>query len=311
MSFELLDIDHLIIRAASLDRAVETFEALGFQIAPKRKPAAPPADDGQPARSAPFSLRHILFQPYPGRDDIANFVVLQCIEAQLDVPTGIAQVMSFMLDTEGPRAIICYSNDLDKTRAAMEEAGVEVAPSVWRVEDGWEDEESGRSLPVQSQPLITVTRRTPFPVNAFQSSTLETMRHEPWTVHPNSAKYLAGAIGVTDDVRRDVELMAGGVFGVEPEWESEDSALVRPRDLHLRIVTPRGFAALYPGLDFSSERILPALCGAVFAVESLDTLRETLDTNGVERVETPRGSVVVPRRHAVNTMVEFVEHAAA
>jgi hypothetical protein len=309
MSLELLDIDHAIVRVASLGDAVERYRSFGFNVAPERKKTgiAPAMTEGEIPRKAPFSARHILFQPYPGRDDIANFVVLQCIQDQMNVPVAVAQVMSFMLDSVGPKAIICWSKDLEATKRALDEAGIETAPPRWTVEDVWED--NGRQLPVRSQPLITQTRRMPFTVNAFQTETLETFHYEPFTRHPNGALYMAGLTGVSDNLAEDVAFMAEQVFGVEPEWESDEVALVRPRDLYLRIVSPAGFADLYPGLDFSSERVLPALCGISFAVESLDTLRTTLGSAGVEYIETPAASIVIPRGAAENTMLEFVAAA--
>ena len=311
MSLALLDIDHLIVRVAHLDRGVELYRALGFTVAPERVKtgsAAPaPEAHGTIPRKAPFKSRHVLFRPYPGREDIANFVVLQCIEDQLSVPVEIAQVMGFMLDSEGPRALICYSEDLDETRRAMTEAGIETAPPRWTVEDAWLD--GDQVLPVRSQPLITQTRRTPFIVNAFQTETLETLRHEPWTTHANSARYMAGLTGVTDDIQTDVRIMADTVFGVEPEWAGDDVAIIRPRDLFLRIVTPRGFATIYPSLDFSSERVLPALCGVTFGVDSLDAARAALADRSIPFVDTPTPGVVVPRQQAGNTIIEFVEHS--
>jgi hypothetical protein len=309
MGLELLDIDHAIVRVAALEAAVERYRSFGFKVAPERKKTgiATTLPDGEVPRKAPFSARHILFQPYPGRTDIANFVVLQCIQDQLNVPVSIAQVMSFMLDSVGPKAIICWSKDLEATKQALEEAGIETAPPRWTVEDAWEDD--GQQLPVRSQPLITQTRRMPFAVNAFQTETLETFHHAPFTQHPNGARYMAGLTGVSENLLDDVAFMAERVFGVKPEWQSEEVAIVRPRDLFLRIVSPAGFAQLYPGLDFSVERVLPALCGISFAVASLDTLRATLRTAGVEHVETPSGAVVIPRGQAENTMLEFVAAA--
>jgi hypothetical protein len=305
VSLELLDIDHTIVRVAKLDEAVARYRSFGFNVAPERKKTgiAPAPAEGEIPRKAPFSSRHILFQPYPGRNDIANFLVLQCIQDQLNVPVAIAQVMSFMLDTVGPKAIVCWSKDLEATKQALDAAGIETAPPRWTVEDAWEDD--GQALPVRSQPLITQTRRMPFPINAFQTETLETFHHRPFTQHPNGARYMAGLTGISDNIAEDVAFMAERVFGVEPEWDGDEVATIRPRDLFLRVLSPRGFERRYPGLDYSSERVLPALCGISFAVESLATLRSTLASADVEYVETPSGAVVIPRGQAENTMLEF------
>jgi hypothetical protein len=295
----------VVLGFADLVAGIDLYGELGFRVAPPRK-RPDPGDADAVKKRPPFAVRHVLFQPYPGREDIANFVVLQCIEDQFGVPVSTSQTMSFMLDTEGLRTVVCYATDLERTRAAMERAGVETAPSTWTVEASWADETTGELLAVRSQPCIALARRTPFSVNAFKTETLETFRHRPWTEHPNTVRYLAGVTGVSNDVGRDTEWMARRVFGVEPEWSGDDVAIIRPRDLFLRIVDPGGFARLYPGLDFSSERILPAYCGLTFAAASLDAVRAVLTRNAIEFVETPQGSLVVPRRRAANTLVEFV-----
>jgi len=315
VSFELIDLDHLIIRVADLESSVDTYRSFGFTVTPPRLNVGMAAlkqqaagGDAAPAK-APFNNRLILFQPYPGRDDLANFLELMCMEDQFG-PPEITQLMSFMLDTEGPKAISCASADFERTVRAMDDAGIaSFVPDMF--ETGWQDEERDRFVAIRARPVVPVYRQTPFMVNSYETSTLDNYRYEPWTVHPNTARYMAGVTGVTDDLRAHAEWMAKDVFGVAVEWESDEVAIVRPRDLFLRIVSPAGFAELYPGLDFSSERILPALCGATVAVESLERLRELLRENGVEHVETPRGGVVVPRRHANNTVLEFVAMDAA
>jgi hypothetical protein len=92
--------------------------------------------------------------------------------------------------------------------------------------------------------------------------------------------------------------MAETVFGGDPDWQGDDIAVVRPRDIELRIVTPAGFDALYPGLDFSRERVLPALAVVTFAVDSLAAVREVFAKTDVQPVETFRGTLAVPRQQA-------------
>jgi hypothetical protein len=311
MSFDVVDIDHLMIRVADLQTGVETYESFGFTVAPERRNVGMASltgggDDAAAPPKAPFNNRLILFKPFPGRDDVANFLELMCMEVQFGIPVPVTRLMSFMWDTEGPKTVVCYTYDLERTRAAMLEAGVESEAPPSRFETGWDDAETGRFIPIKAQPCVPLFRQTPFMVNAYETTTLESFRHEPWTVHPNTAQYLAGVTGVTDDLEGHVAWMAERVFGVKPEWVSEHCALVWARDLYLRIVSPAGFAELYPGLDFSTERVLPALSGATVAVTSLDAVREILVANGIAHVDTPTGGVAIPRHAAANTIVEFV-----
>lgn len=317
MSFRVVDLDHLMIRVADLDAGVETFRRLGFTLAPPRAPMdvrqlqEGAGEAGGQATAAPprstIDHRHILFQPYPGRTDIGNFVELMCIEDQLATPPRVTEMMCFLLDSEGPKTVVCMSDDLERAREEMLADGIETSPPI-PLETGWRDEETGEFVRVSARPVVPVFGQTPFMTNTCVHNVVESLRHEPWVRHENGARYLAGVTGLTHEIEEHTRLMAERVYGVEPEWVSPDMAVIRPRDLFFRIVTPAGFAALYPGLDFSRERIPPALCAATIAVESLAAVRSTLAANGVEHVDVPSG-VAVPRHECHNTLIEFIEHA--
>jgi hypothetical protein len=314
LSFRVVDIDHLMIRVADLDSGVETFRRLGFTVAPPRRElelrqleegtgdgAAAPSDGGP---KSTINHRHILFQPYPGRDDVANFLELMSIDDQLATPPRVTQMLCFLLDSEGPKTVVCMSDDIDRAREEILADGIDTSPPI-PLETGWEDEERGRFVRVSGRPIVPVYGQTPFMTNTCIHNVVESMRYEPWTSHENGARYLAGVTGLTEDIREHTRLMAERVYDVEPEWVSDDIAVIRPRDIFFRIVTPAGFGELYPGLDFSRERIPPALCAATIAVDSLHKVQSTLRERGVDHVDTPAG-VAVPRQEAANTVIEFV-----
>ena len=317
-SWEVVDIDHYMIRVADLQSSVAAYESFGFTVAPERQNVGmgaltgegkqEPAKPAPEQKKAPFNNRLIMFEGPPGQQDVANFLELMCMQIQFGLPVEITKMMSFMWDTEGPKAIITYTNNLDRTVELMIENGVETNRLKAHFKTGWFDGDT--FIPIEAEPCVPVFRQTPFMINAYETTTLDSFRYPKWTVHANTAKYMSGITGITDDIRNHAETMAG-IFGVEPKWESDDVAVISPRGtVSLRVVTPAGFAELYPGLDYSTERVLPALSGATVAVESLDTLRSVLKSNGVKHVETPRGAVVVPRQLACNTVLEFVSTGA-
>lgn len=310
MSFQVVDIDHLMVRVAHFDASIEAFQRLGFTVTPIRQrigdePVAV-ATGRDPKGPSTINNCHILFKPYPGRDDVANFLELICIEDQLNTPPEVMRVMSFLLDSEGPKALMCLSEDLEASREAMRRQGIETL--AFPLDTGWYDDKRSRFIPIWARPAVPVFGQTPFMVMPYETTALDGYHYEPWTIHPNTATYLAGVTGVTDDVEGHAALMADRVFGVEPAWEQDGVAVVRPRDIFLRMVSPRAFGQLFPGLDFSSERVLPTLIGATVAVGSIETLTRTLDANGVPYVETPAGGVAVARQLAANTLIEFVPH---
>ncbi len=301
MSFGLVDIDHLMIRVAALDDALSRFTAMGFTVSPARLDVG----DDRPRRR-PYDNRFILFQPYPGRKDIANFLALACLQDQFGAPWALRKSMSFLWDTEGPKSVVCLSQDIEATARSMEQAGLEVdlaAPGTSG--SGWVDEATGTWLPLRNRPCNPTFRQLPFMVNAYATDTVETFHHGPFTEHANGARYLSTITGVTDDIERDATWMARDVFGVSPVWPSPDVALICPRDIVLRIVTPAGFAGLYPGIEYSPERILPALSGATIVVSSIARLRKVLESGGITYAQIDETHVVVPRGEANNTVLEF------
>jgi hypothetical protein len=311
MSLHLVDIDHLMIRTHSLAGVAEIYERLGFTVTPVRKhismeklAAGAGASTGTKG-AATINNRHIIFKPYPGRTDVANFLEFMCIEDQLNTPPAVTQMLCFLLDSIGPKTVVCYSEDLDKTCEAMRAAGFQTAAPI-PFETGWFDEARNTFVRISARPGVPVFGQSPFQFNPFETSTLEGYHYTPWTVHANGAKYMAGVSGVTLDIRRDAEFMAQKVFARPVHWIDEDIAEIRVRDLFLRIVTPAGFARLFPGLDYSTERVLPHLFGVTIAVESLGHLRDLLRGNGVHFRESTQ-AVCVPRQAACNTLVEFVQ----
>ena len=310
MTLGVVDIDHLIIRAADLAQSASDYEKLGFFVTPllrkvtwgssgEELAAAP-----QEAQRSTVTGRQILFKPYPGRTDIANFLNIYCIEDQLLMPPELTQVFSFLLDSEGPRTIVGYTKDVEKAREAMTAVGIRTnAPLEY--ESGWQDEERNTFIRIQARPCVPIFGQIPFQFDPYETQTLEGYQYAPWTVHPNGARYMAGVTGVTNNIRRDAEFMAHKIFGVDVEWHGDEVAVIRPRDLFLRVMTPRGFHDLFQGLDFSTERILPHTVGVSFAVESVDAVATLLERNGVPAVRTRLG-VCVPRQQACNTLVEFI-----
>lgn len=303
MPFELLDIDHLMVRVADLPAAVAAYQALGFQV-------APPVQARTGEMPAPvWDNRAILFDPYPGRTDIANFLALACLADEFAAPWALRKEISLLWDTEGPRTLVCLSTDLERTLEAMIAEDVEVRlppPSRAGIETGWWDGDTW--LPLRSRPCNPVFRQTPFMVNAYATENLATLQHPPYTEHPNTARHLLSVTGVTRNLTRDAEWMATRVFDVPVQHHNPDIAVVQPRDIALRMVTPEGWTQLYgTEIDFSTERVLPSLAAATIAVTDLGRVREILDTNGVPWHSPDGFRVVVPRHAACNTVIEFTD----
>lgn len=306
-----VDIDHIVVRVEFLEEAKKTYERLGFTVTPLRAQVDQAAwvdatESGrEPKGEATINQRQILFKPFPGRDDVANFIAFIAVEDQLRTPPEVTQMMSYLYDTEGPRAIVLNTADVQAAREEMQRGGFEAFKPV-KFETGWMDNERDVFVPITSSASVPIHGQVPFMFDPFQTWTLGGYTYEPWTQHENGALYMAGVSGITRNVRHDAEVMADRVFGTDVEYESDHVALLRKRDLFLRVLSPEGFAEVYPGLDFSRERILPHTFGLTFAVKSLDDLTALLDDRQVTWQRT-RDGLCVPRMLAHNTLLEFIE----
>lgn len=308
----IVDIDHLMVRSRSLAHAAALYEKFGFFVCPPRRKIemsafADGVQGGADAPKATLNNRHIIFKPHPGRDDVANFLEFMCIEDPLATPPKVMQLMSFLGDSEGPKTVVCLTRDLDRSLAEFGRRGF-VAPPTIPFETGWDDTERGTFVRIQARPFVPPPGQMPFQMNCYETSTMDNYQYTPWTVHPNTARRLTGFTSVSENLRADVEFMATRIFDVAPEWQGEDFAIIRPRDMEWRFVSPRGYAALFPQCPFSEVRLLPATVGATVAVDSLPTLRGILQANQVPFVDEGQRICIRPE-HACNTLLEFVPTA--
>jgi hypothetical protein len=306
----IVDIDHLMIRSRSLDHAAGTYGKFGFFVCPPRRKIAMSAfadgvQAGTDAPKATLNNRHIIFKPYPGRTDVANFLEFMCIEDPLATPPKVMQLMSFLGDSEGPKTVVCLTRDLDRSLEEFQRRGF-VAPSTIPFETGWDDPERGTFVRIQARPFVPPPGQMPFQMNCYETSTMDNYQYTPWTVHPNTARCVTGFTSVSENLRADVDFMASKIFDVEPEWHSDDVAVIRPRDIAWRFTSPRGFAELFPECAYSQVRLLPATVGATVAVQSMPTLRAILQSNSVAFVDEGKRICIRPE-HACNTLLEFVE----
>ena len=313
-SLGIVDIDHLMIRTKSLNHAALTYERFGFFVCPPRKKIEMSAfahgvRGAAGAPKATLNNRHIIFKSYPGRSDVANFLEFMCVEDPLATPPKVTQLMAFLGDSEGPKTVVCLTKDIDKAAAEFARRGFEAPPTI-PFETGWDDTERGAFVHIQARPFVPVPNQMPFQMNCYETSTMDNYLYTPWTVHPNTAKYLKAVTSVTENLRADVEFMATRIFDVVPEWLDEHNAIIRPRDLEWRFMTPAGFERRYPGCHYSGVRLLPATIGATIAVESLATVKSILSANGAEHIDLSDRICINPEG-ACNTLLEFVPTAGA
>jgi hypothetical protein len=310
-SLGIVDIDHLMIRSRSLAHAAGIYEKFGFFVCPPRRKIdmAAFADgvQGGGGPKATLNNRHIIFKPYPGRTDVANFLEFMCIEDPLATPPKVMQLMSFLGDSEGPKTVVCLTRDLDRSLAEFQRRGF-VAPPTIPFETGWDDAERGTFVRIQARPFVPPPGQMPFQMNCYETSTMDNYQYTPWTVHPNTARCLTGFTSVSENLRADVEFMATRIFDVEPEWHGNDIAVIKPRDIAWRFASPKGYASLFPQCAYSQVRLLPATVGATVAVESLPTLRDILRANGVAFADEDKRICIRPE-DACNTLLEFRELA--
>jgi hypothetical protein len=232
----------------------------------------------------------VLFQPSPGRTDIASFLV-------------------FVEGDRGDPVLVCYAPDPADTRERLSRLGMDVSdprPVSPRV---WVDPVSGQALPVDAEQLVIPDATVPLRVNGFRTTTLSTYHHPPFTTHANGATRILGVTCVASDLPAAAEWLGTSIFGAPVRWRDDDCAVLIPRDLFIRLVTPAGLRTRYPGLPDRAYDSGGCVRAVHVAVPDPGEIRDRAAAAGIDHRTTPHDQVLVTLDPAVPVVLQFERFA--
>ena len=191
-------IDHVTICVADLERGIETFTNLGFNIFP---------GGGHPGKGT-----HNAIAVNEHDDYIEVLSLLDAAESRANATRSAnsdAGLIDFIAAGGGIRYVVIQSNDLEADVAAMRSRGLDVSDAI----------EGGRKTPggLQLRWKVAVPGpRNPLPLRFIQQLTPQAERRKQVPIageHPNAVYKLERCYIATDDVERTAAIYAK-VFGV-------------------------------------------------------------------------------------------------
>jgi len=276
MARHLLGIDHAVVAVRDLDLARAGFERLGFRLTPRGRHAGRGTGN-----------HCIMFA-----DDYVELVGI------VDPSRPADDARRFLEEREGLMAIALGSDDLDATRAAWQEAGLEpaeVADFVRLMEPDTELRFQDVALPAEATAGV--------PMFACRPGTPSPMRRDDWLAHPNGARGIDSLTIVVDDPSACFAPMAA-VFGGVNLTDTDDTLAVHTGRGVLLLVTPDDLDILHPELE-------AGVPGGGATIATLSLLVDDLDATAawLEGQEIPfrraGPTLGVRPHHAFGTMLEF------
>lgn len=230
----ILDIDHLMVSVPESQAAGELFQRMGFTVTPR---SVLPG----------LSNRLICFgQLHPGS---CNFVELMSLD---DADKAIPMMPSILLPAGRPVSMVMNTADAERTYAALKAKGFRTSEPV-HLEREWVLP-SGETLRPAFVVVIPTPGQSPFYWNLCQYKTMQHYLRPDFTTHPNGASNLTAIIAVASDPQ-------AVAAHYERLWEARRSGeapvAIRAGSVELRIYSPDGLAAAFPGVahDGKGDRL--------------------------------------------------------
>jgi hypothetical protein len=289
MAANLIELDHFMVRVDDMPGAVERFSRMGFDFTPH-------------SDLERLKVANRLMLLWPKRSGAANFIELMTITDAEKVHPVMAEILSA---GEGLKMIVHLASNIDEFIAAMREREIRVHPT-WDIDREWLSP-SGERERVRFRVAIPRPGQAPFMFNAYEPSNIDQYLQDRYRHHHNGARHVAAITGrVTEDRFDETVRFYEQLYEVPAERPAVGLAEIKPRDVALRIATPRAARDLYPA-SASVEEEKPGLVGITVEVVDIAALESLFAANGVPSVRCAgREAVLVGPEYACGVMLEFV-----
>lgn len=303
-SYGIVEYDHLMVRVADANIAVENLRKLGF-IA-----RAFPIVAGGPMMSGGTMMK--------SKDGKLTSLETMAVLDQPCMPDS----MEFINGSEGPKSMVLLVRDDDQFYQTMKADGHAVHPP-FASGDGMSylPKRCHPKIPNATDALLAFTQRFSPTIPEYGQAPFNynTYTHEQpgvWAVppdyqgHPNTALHMSRTYAVSPDVEADAQAQAQ-FWQQDYEMLPDGTGVIATPSTDLVILTPAAMEARFPNADPPNLALGMAiwprpLIGVQITVESLEATKSILDTNGISFARNRDGIFVMPEL-VHNTIVEFSE----
>ena len=215
----LLEIDHLLTKVESPDRAGDHFERLGFTVTPLSL-----------IESMGLCNRLVLFKPLT--EGSANFIELMGVSHEAKVPPSMAELLQ---GPAGIRSMVMATPDAHAARAELVSNGYPFG-DVHHIAREWKI--PGQSLDVKFDVLLPVP--APLKFNICRYYTLQHYIRSDWIGHANGIVNLEAVYCTANDTRQTLQYYEA-LFGVAATGSDARGWTVSPNNVQLTIFSPQAW----------------------------------------------------------------------
>jgi hypothetical protein len=287
MPCALVEIDHLLTYAASLEAAAATYERLGFTLTPLSGITAL----GIANRLALMRARN----PHG-----ASFIELMAVTDPARLPPLMQPLLS---GEEGVKSMVLLAPDVRAAHADLVARGYACAPPV-HVKREWALSPTESVWP-EFDVLLPIS--APLPFNACQYRNVELYRRPAWAEHANTAHFVRAAYAIASDVTATAAYYER-LFQARARSEADGSVSVTPGQTALRIYSPEAFTATFDEPPPSSSDAA-RYAGYEIEVRDATCCRRVLEMNGVTHKVLGK-RLIVPPSAAAGNLVVFAQAGA-
>ena len=279
MTLPVATLDHVVINARDdMDRAADIYRRLGFTLTER-------------GYHSLGSMNHLAMF---GTD------YLELIAIPKGATSGRLDLLDYAYGLNG---LVFGSEDSAVTYDTLAKAGVPVDPPVEFTRpvkySGGQGDARFRTVRMKAG-VVPYGR-----VYYCHHFTRELVWRDEWRRHANGTVAVARALIVEPDPAKGAELYAD-MFGPDAVHDIKGGKSVVVGNARFDIVTEAGLRAEFGDAVPAAEGRPAYMAGLTFRTLSLRKAADALKAGGIEPVERD-GRIVVPARHAVNAVLEFVE----
>jgi len=281
MTKAITGIDHTLIGVADLEAARGTYSRLGFAVTPRG------SHIGWGTANYCIMFEH----------DYAELIGI------VDPEQFTNNLDTFLETGEGLMAVAFASDDIEATKARLDERGI--------ANEGPRDLKRNLELPEGTvQPEFKLLFPDPvalpgMPGFVCHHLTPDMIRKPEWLVHPNGATGLASVTALVEDPPALADTYAT-LFGAGEVNTTDDVLTVHVGPHRLHFVKPDELPDLHPASEMREPHPLPML--AVMSVRTVDqdAAAAHLRSNGIDFHAEADGTLSVAPENACGLWLEFV-----
>jgi catechol 2,3-dioxygenase-like lactoylglutathione lyase family enzyme len=283
-------LDHIVVTVRNMDRAVNNYRRMGFQITPR------------------------MYHPFGSANNLMMFKttfleILGIVNASEVHGIGVV-IQQLSEQREGISHFALQTTDAEADRAEFARKGLQPR-EVTRFERAVTLPDGEALNAVVSVCLFDQSDTPRVMMFVSQQHVAEAVWVPEWQVHPNGAEDIESVTIISDNPTVQFEHRLVSIFGREATRRSGDSLMTHTPSGAIHILTVDDFQHRYDRGGIAIEEIHPYVAAVTIRVRDLAMIDRIFADNGLEIRRSTGGGRLIAPEFANGTAIEFVDRNIA